>query len=73
MARRQRDEQSHTGSESLPPRVRAEGEGVLRYQGDGQQKGSLTSGAKLTRFLPYYEDLEAAHRDALSGYLYYGM
>lgn len=42
---------------SLAPRVRVEGEGVLRYQGDGQQKGSLTSGAKLICFLPKNEDL----------------
>lgn len=44
-----------------------------RYQGDGQQKDSLTSGAKLTRFLPENEDLEETHRDVLSGYLCYGL
>lgn len=46
---------------------------MLRYQGDGQQKGSLTSGAKLTCLLPKTEDLEEAHRDVLSGYLCYGL
>lgn len=35
---------------------------MLRYQGDGQQMGSLTSGAKLTCFLPKNQDLEEAHR-----------
>lgn len=46
---------------------------MLRYQGDGQQQGSLTSGAKLTPSLPNNEGLEASRRDVLSGYSYYGM
>lgn len=46
---------------------------MLRYQGDGQQKGSLTSGAKLTCFLPKNGDLEEAHRDVLFGNLCYGL
>jgi len=33
------ESQTFNGSLQFPPRVRAEGEGVLRYQGDGQLTG----------------------------------